>query len=237
MMRNLKMTPERRDICIHITKKLMTYPCAALFLNPVNPNDAPKYREIIQYPQDLSTILHNLEKGIYHYVDNWEKDMKLIWYNAEKYNGSQSDIYILSQCLAEHFQKKIKILDNSHLNLWVSNSYNDAKSLMTISSTLPPSLASKLPQEMIMESIDRPISDAELKALEKALSFLTKSSQKHYIFELLNHYESKNPSFDMYSPIDLRSLSKETLFALQLFAQEQFRKDNRPYPTSYLASN
>ena len=83
----LQMTPERREICLNITKKMMNYPCAKCFLEPVDPSER-EYLEIIKSPQDLTSILSRLENSNYQTVDSWEQDVNLIWYNAEKFNGS-----------------------------------------------------------------------------------------------------------------------------------------------------
>ena len=228
------MTPERRDLCIHITQKLMTYPCAKFFLEPVDPKNAPKYYDIIKCPQDLSSILKRLENNEYNYVGHWKRDIELIWYNAEKYNGSQSEINLLAQSLADHFHRKVKILHIQNISEWTSATYNLAKIMLSTTATPPPSIRKDFPSELFADNA-RVFSDGEFRGLLTALKFLHKPSDRMHIFSILEKYDSQTymESIIKYSaPIDLRNLSTQSLLALQLYARERFKEDNRPYPES-----
>lgn len=94
----LQMNEERRQICLSITRKMMDYQCAKCFLEPVDPSEI-QYLEIIKSPQDLTSILSRLENSLYQTVDSWKQGENLIWYNAEKLNGSDSYIFILASQL------------------------------------------------------------------------------------------------------------------------------------------
>ena len=230
MIRMIKMTPERRDLCIHITKKLMTYPCAKFFLKPVDPETAPKYYEIIKCPQDLSSILKRLENNEYNSVGNWERDVELIWYNAEKYNGSQSWINKLAQSLADHFHEKVKILHLQDIAEWTTTAYNLGKIMLSSTATPPPSLRQVFPSELFADNA-RVFAEGEFRGLFKALGFLHKPSDRMRIFSILEKYDPQAYSEIKYStPVDLRNLSIQSLLALQLFARDRFKQDNRPYP-------
>ena len=62
-------------------------PEAGLFSKPVTEDVAPQYFSIIKYPMDLSTLRKRVTSGGYKSVDEFEKDLKLIFDNCREYNG------------------------------------------------------------------------------------------------------------------------------------------------------
>lgn len=72
------------------TKKHENY--AWPFWKPVNPNDYPDYLQKIKKPIDLSTIKTNIQSGKYTTVDDFAKDMRLMFSNCLRYNPPESPI-------------------------------------------------------------------------------------------------------------------------------------------------
>eukprot|EP00638_Chattonella_subsalsa_P017749 CAMPEP_0117883670 /NCGR_PEP_ID=MMETSP0950-20121206/18315_1 /TAXON_ID=44440 /ORGANISM="Chattonella subsalsa, Strain CCMP2191" /LENGTH=121 /DNA_ID=CAMNT_0005739675 /DNA_START=114 /DNA_END=476 /DNA_ORIENTATION=+ len=56
------------------------------FLHPVDVDGLPDYKNVVSKPMDLSTVKDNLERRIYKTSDQFLKDVKLIYQNAQKYN-------------------------------------------------------------------------------------------------------------------------------------------------------
>ena len=78
------MNRRQKELCLEITKKLKERPAAALFREPV---DATKpgcetYYDIIEDPQDFSSIEKRLTEGEYRSVREWKRDITLIFKNA-----------------------------------------------------------------------------------------------------------------------------------------------------------
>jgi hypothetical protein len=78
--------PLRQDIrkkCFDATQKLFEDPYAFGFRMPI---ELPEYRAVIARPMDLTTIKRNLELGLYGKIEDWEKDVRLVWENAIAFN-------------------------------------------------------------------------------------------------------------------------------------------------------
>ena len=60
------------------------------FLKPVSKNEAPNYLEIVAQPMDLSLLEKNVNEGKYHTIDQFERDLRLIFSNCYQYNGLDS---------------------------------------------------------------------------------------------------------------------------------------------------
>ena len=70
-------------------------PEAEGFLEPVDwvKLDIPLYPNIIKNPMDLGTIKGKLDRAEYSSIFHFDKDMRLIWNNAKKFNRPGSNIY------------------------------------------------------------------------------------------------------------------------------------------------
>lgn len=65
-----------------------------LFKDPVDPIELgiPDYFNIIKEPMDLNSIVKGLKNGKYNSITSTERDVKLVFENAIKYNGEDSDV-------------------------------------------------------------------------------------------------------------------------------------------------
>lgn len=61
-------------------------PPAHWFLEPVDPEDAPGYYDVIEQPMDFSTIKKKLESGQYRDITEFHEDMMLVKRNCQTYN-------------------------------------------------------------------------------------------------------------------------------------------------------
>lgn len=65
---------------------------ASFFANPVNPNDAPNYYDLIYEPTDLRTIKAKVKDGRIQSTAELERELQLMFANAVMYNGWDSDV-------------------------------------------------------------------------------------------------------------------------------------------------
>lgn len=65
---------------------------ASFFINPVNPNDAPNYYELIYEPVDLRTIKAMIKDGRIQNTAELERELQRMFANAVMYNGWDSDV-------------------------------------------------------------------------------------------------------------------------------------------------
>jgi len=68
---------------------------------------------------DLSTVETKLINGDYETIDEFAEDIRLIWSNAEKYNGPTHSVTIAGQKLSEDFEKKFLGVKKKESNLSV----------------------------------------------------------------------------------------------------------------------
>lgn len=80
-LRRLRMC--LRDIC----NRILYDKRFSAFHYPVTDEDAPNYRNIIQYPMDVATLLQRVDSGQYITSSAFLQDVGLILSNAKAYNG------------------------------------------------------------------------------------------------------------------------------------------------------
>lgn len=79
------------------------------FQKPVSPSDAPNYSEYVKTPMDLSTLEKNVNNNKYKTIEEFEKDMRLIFSNCYAYNPPESVYSRSGKDLEEYFNKLMKI--------------------------------------------------------------------------------------------------------------------------------
>ena len=79
-----------KEACLEIMDKVMKRPCAALFLEPVDPDrdGAPNYYMVVKRPVDLGTIRRRLENDEYPSVAAWNREMNQMLKNLMEENRS-----------------------------------------------------------------------------------------------------------------------------------------------------
>ena len=59
----------------------------------------PLYPNIIKRPMDIGTIKSKLDQSEYSSIFQFDKDMRLVWSNAKKFNQPGSNIYKSAELL------------------------------------------------------------------------------------------------------------------------------------------
>jgi hypothetical protein len=80
---------------LSILSAIKKYPRIELFADPVDPDLAPGYQEMIKTPMDISKIEKKAMDGEYSFSKGdkrFVRDMRLIWSNCKEYNLPDSDI-------------------------------------------------------------------------------------------------------------------------------------------------
>ncbi|XP_071352469.1 tyrosine-protein kinase BAZ1B isoform X2 [Trachinotus anak] len=78
--------------CEEILKKLMKFRYSWPFREPVSPEEAEDYLDIISQPMDFQTMLGKFSQGSYRHAQDFLEDMKLVFSNAEEYNQQGSTV-------------------------------------------------------------------------------------------------------------------------------------------------
>jgi len=77
------------------------------FKEPVDPKklNIPDYYETIVLPMDLATVEKRLYGLSYTNMSDFANDIRLIWSNAETFNGPNNDITVIARQLRDLFEK------------------------------------------------------------------------------------------------------------------------------------
>lgn len=82
------------------------------FQKPVSLQDAPNYSEYVKTPMDLSTLEKNVDNDKYKTIEDFEKDMRLIFSNCYAYNSATSVYSRSAKELEDYFNKLMMIYKN-----------------------------------------------------------------------------------------------------------------------------
>ncbi|OHT08716.1 hypothetical protein TRFO_04800 [Tritrichomonas foetus] len=109
MAYHCRMTPELYEKANEITESLAALPCSKPFICPVNPELDPSLRnyfKIIKEPMNFMEIQARILTQRYEYITDWYHDFLLIVRNAKQFNGPESSISQLAECMKKKFEKK-----------------------------------------------------------------------------------------------------------------------------------
>lgn len=114
------MNEIQKEFALKTTKKIYSLPISVYFLNPVDPikDNVPDYFEKISKPMDLGTVLQKLESDAYSSVDEWKKDVNLIWKNALNYHKNNEVIIMIAKELMDVFKSYTELIPRSELEAW-----------------------------------------------------------------------------------------------------------------------
>jgi hypothetical protein len=89
-----RSTPNRRFLTMvnPLLSNISSNKSASFFSNPVNPNDAPNYYDLIYYPTDIRTIKAQVKDGRIRDTAELERQLQRMFANAVMYNGWDSDV-------------------------------------------------------------------------------------------------------------------------------------------------
>lgn len=115
------MNEIQKEFAQKITKKLTLIPISVFFLNPVDPvaDNVPDYFEKIRKPMDLHTVTKKLESDSYASVEEWRKDVNLIWKNALTYHNEGTFINSIARELMDVFKNMSETIPKSELDAWM----------------------------------------------------------------------------------------------------------------------
>lgn len=103
------MTDDQKHKCVKILDHLLNdYPIASIFKDPVDLEAIPQYKKVIKTPIDISTVRKRVKNNKYTHLDQWKKDVYLIFKNAIQFNGTESSYGLAASYLKQATDKLIK---------------------------------------------------------------------------------------------------------------------------------
>jgi hypothetical protein len=239
---------------MRIMARLQEHPCATIFLKAIDPEQYPDYYQVIREPMDLSLIKERLEKRRYQSLKSWERDMRLIHENAQKYFGKESAQAALASHLVHLFDKEFERCAEDGLSRWTrlyaAHTNRVLHRLSTLPEVLDPmyaivgafSFAIPVREESVTEEVWTPpresrvsseqsdvISQRDQDRFLESVGSLGQREAKRFV-EIVHKFHpnliSHGPDFD----IPVEQLSAECWTELIAFAQRRFREMGWTYP-------
>mmetsp|Transcript_141 Transcript_141/g.288 ORF Transcript_141/g.288 Transcript_141/m.288 type:complete len:247 (-) Transcript_141:126-866(-) len=212
---------------VAIWKATSAHRHAWVFRDPV---DAEKlnlhdYHEVIKEPMDLGTVKSKLEAGSYDHPDQWEREMRLIFKNAKRYNPPGTDVHIMAEQVEEVFERKW-----AEAKQTVLQKYEEEQHMGAAAEAAPRAAAKtgkdkdRSSTKRLLESVnfsdDRAMSYEEKKQLSMDMNQLS-SKKLGKIVEIIHYKHPKllkqNESDPEEIEIDIDQIDDATLRGLQDF--------------------
>lgn len=84
-----------------------------IFNAPVRAADAPGYYDVIKKPMDLKQLKANIKNGDIKGIDDFQRDLWLMFCNAMMYNKPNSEVYRMAEEMMSWCEGKIAEYKNA----------------------------------------------------------------------------------------------------------------------------
>jgi hypothetical protein len=223
----MQMSDRQLAECKRITNILFDSPGCALFREPVDPARVPEYYKVIKYPRDLGTIRTRLNQNQYATVSFWERDVELVWSNAERFNGANTLIGGLAKAMEAKYKKLKQNLKLTSPMDWIAR-------ISAVYDQLNQRLLSA-PGELKVhfkgKNLDGPVPEADVEHFCNAVTALTERSDILQMIQLLTLHGVKLDVRKEETVVMVKDLPAEALNSLIAYTKERYRSLKLPYPT------
>lgn len=98
--------------CMPVLQELLDDQFGWVFREAVDPVALclPDYYDVVKSPMHLELVKKNLENAVYSDMDIFARDTKLVFQNAILYNGENSEVGELANCMLKSFEKSYTAL-------------------------------------------------------------------------------------------------------------------------------
>jgi hypothetical protein len=129
-----KLTKFQHAKCLEITEKLINWPICSPFVEMVDPvrDGAPDYFAYIKEPMALTEVKRKLGANEYDSVQSWERDVNLIWSNAQTYNGEDTLFMHMAMEASLWFGGRTKRFPATQEEDWTGKIQRTAKKLLDV---------------------------------------------------------------------------------------------------------
>ncbi|PFH52313.1 hypothetical protein AMATHDRAFT_140606 [Amanita thiersii Skay4041] len=104
----VQTTPINEKKCRELLKVLQKIPDAGIFLRPVDPvlDGCPTYLDEIHFPMDFGTMSTKLNEGKYNTMEDFRKDIELVFSNCRKFNPPRTFPVTCADTVEKAFKKE-----------------------------------------------------------------------------------------------------------------------------------
>lgn len=113
LKKRVSLSPtEVTEKCMPLAQQMIEDQYGWVFRDAVDPValGLPDYFEVVKNPIHLSLVKENLEKSFYSEIEDFARDMKLVFENAILYNGETSEVGGLAQMMLQRFDEGYRSL-------------------------------------------------------------------------------------------------------------------------------
>ena len=220
-------------ICIDIMEKLMKLPCAKVFLDPVDPvkDNIPNYPNVIKHPIHLKLINKRLQHNEYSGISHWDKEMNLIWNNAEKFFQKNSYMAILANELHKHYVKEYQRIKLQRLAKWSRVVFSFKSKLEKLFETIPPVVGAiaQFPERNGNDKM-KPFSEEELNVFIRMTLYLKNPNDSRKMAQIVQYFQPEIKFDALENEIDVNDINVKTLYALRDYVTYRLAEMNLEYP-------
>ncbi len=150
--------------CEPLLNEMLADPTSQLFAQPIDPSATgfESYTSIISSPMDFSTIQNKLQSKQYASVEEFFRDIDLIWDNCNKFFKVDSPITAIAQTIKEKWQPKLDSI-KEQIN---------KPTVTTSDESIPPENST----EKVKSEEETDVKDVELQKLNEEFEAYKKSS-------------------------------------------------------------
>ena len=215
------------ELMVKLTNLMFDSPACSIFRDPVDPERdiVPTYFDVIKNPIDLGKIKKRVYENYYQNIDDWVKDINLVFDNAILFNGQYSVITNIAQCMKAKFEKKYHKLF-IRPEEWNAR-INEIFSKLNIQMKLAPGI---LKREFEGKRFTGPMTPRELQKLADSASSLTDINEVLQMVQLLNAFGIKLDSKKDDVSVVLKNIPNDAQQALLTFVKDKFRLHHKHYP-------
>ncbi|EAY22375.1 Bromodomain containing protein [Trichomonas vaginalis G3] len=130
----MTLTKFQVDKCAKLIEKLLAKPICLPFIDLVDPDKdgAPDYLQIIKEPMSLHEVQKKLKNNSYSTIDQFVRDVNLIWSNAKEYNGADTLFSHMAMEAKIWFDGKMKQFSNTPEEEWTRKIQRTTQKLLEV---------------------------------------------------------------------------------------------------------
>lgn len=120
MSKKQSLSDYTRRQCLKLIDDLKKYSISSMFASPVDPEreSCSDYFQKITNPMDLGTLRVNIINNKYESIDDFKRDVNLVWKNTYTYNGKKSLISHMAEHLEKIFRRNSEFLTGDEIEDW-----------------------------------------------------------------------------------------------------------------------
>lgn len=99
---------QRTKMLLDLTNVIAKHSAADVFHEPVTREEAPDYFEHIKHPMDIATMRAKIKAREINDIDEWVRNMTLIFENCKAFNQPETEYYICAVTVADFMTKHLQ---------------------------------------------------------------------------------------------------------------------------------